>query len=116
MIYIYSFLLTGLICMIGQLILDLTKLTPGHVTSLFVVLGAFLSFIGVYDKLINISLIAFSLPIISFGNLLYKASIEGYYTQGLVGILSNMFSKTSAGISCAIICAFLLSILFKTKN
>ena len=116
MIYIYSFILTGLICAIAQIILDLTKLTPGHITSLFVVIGSFLSFTGVYDKLINISLISFSLPIISFGNLLYKSALEGYYSSGLIGILSNMLDKTSAGICCAIICSFFLSIIFKTKN
>ena len=53
MIYIYSFLFCGLICMMSQLILDNTKLTPGHITSLFTVLGVVLPFFGIYDYLIT---------------------------------------------------------------
>lgn len=116
MIYINAFLLTGLICLIGQIILDLTKLTPGHITTLFVCIGSILSFFGIYDKLISFSYIGSSIPITSFGNLLYKASIEGYYKDGIIGIFSNMLTTTSAGISFAIICAFVVTIIFKSKN
>jgi stage V sporulation protein AE len=116
MIYLNSFLLCGFICLLGQLILDNTKLTPGHITSLFVSLGALLSFLGIYDKLIDFSKIGSSIPITSFGNLLYKSAVEGYYSSGIIGIFSNMFSKTSAGISGAIIFAFLVSIICSSKD
>ena len=116
MIYIFSFLLVGFVSMIGQLILDNTKLTPGHITSLFVCLGALLAFFGLYDKLISFSKIGSSVPITSFGNLLYLAAYEGYKTNGILGIFSNMLVTTSTGISSSIIFGFLVSVFFKAKD
>lgn len=116
MIYIRAFLLVGTICVLGQLILDNTKLTNGHITSIFVVLGSFLSFIGVYDKLIEFSKVGASIPITSFGNLLYKACLEGYESSGILGMFTNLLSTTSAGICSAIIFAILCAFLFKPKN
>jgi stage V sporulation protein AE len=102
--------------MLGQLILDNTKLTPGHITSLFVSLGSLLSFLGIYDHLINFSKLGSSIPITSFGNLLYKATLEGYYNQGIIGMFSNMLKTTSAGITSAIIFSFIITIFFKAKD
>ena len=116
MIYINSFILCGSICLLGQLIMDNTKLTPGHITSLFVVLGAILSFFNIYDKLIAFSKIGSSLPITSFGNLLYKAAYTGYVESGIIGIFSKMLSTTSLGISSAIIFAFIVSIVFSSRD
>lgn len=116
MIYINAFILVGLISMIGQLILDNTKLTPGHITSLFVCLGALLAFLGIYDILIDFSKIGSSIPITSFGNMLYLAAYEGYKTSGILGIFSNMLSTTSAGISSSVIFGFLASLFFKAKD
>ncbi len=116
MTYINSFILVGTICMLGQIILDNTKLTPGHITSLFVVIGSILSFFNIYDCLINFSKIGSSIPITSFGNLLYKSCLEGYYQDGIIGIFSNMYNTTSAGISSAIIISFIITIFFKSKD
>ncbi|MBR1416523.1 MAG: SpoVA/SpoVAEb family sporulation membrane protein [Bacilli bacterium] len=116
MIYINAFILVGLISMIGQIILDNSKLTPGHITSMFVSIGALLSFLGLYDKLIEFSKIGSSIPITSFGNLLYKAALEGYYSKGIIGIFSNMLTTTSAGISASIIFAFIISMFFNSKD
>ncbi len=116
MYYINAFLLVGIISMIGQIILDNTKLTPGHITSIFVSIGALLSFMGLYDKLIEISKIGSSIPIMSFGNLLYKAALEGFYNNKIIGLFSNMLSTTSAGISSSVIIAFIISIFFKAKD
>ncbi len=116
MSYINAFILVGLISMIGQIILDNTKLTPGHITSLFVTVGSLLAFLNLYDYLINYSKIGSSIPITSFGNLLYKACLEGYYNDGVIGMFSNIFKTTSAGISSAIIFSFLITIFFKPKD
>ena len=116
MIYVNAFILVGLISMIGQLILDNTKLTPGHITSIFVCIGAILAFFGLYDKLISFSKIGSSIPITSFGNLLYTASYEGYKASGILGMFSNMLVSTSAGISSSIIFGFIVSIFFKSKD
>ena len=116
MIFIKSFIFVGLISLMGQLILDNTKLTPGHITSLFVVLGNILSFLGIYDLFIEVFNIGTSIPITSFGNLLYKASLDGYSNYGFIGILSNILTTTSAGISSAIIFAILITMIFQTKD
>lgn len=116
MIYINAFLLCGLICLIGQIILDNTKLTPGHITAMFVVIGAILSFLGIYDMLRDFSLVGSSIPITSFGNALYQASLEGFKEAGIIGMFNNILSTTSAGISSAIFFGFILSCFFKVRD
>lgn len=116
MLYLNSFLLVGIICVIGQIIMDNTKLTNGHITSIFVVFGAFLSFMGYYDYLTEYSFIGSKVPITSFGNLLYKACLEGYMEKGILGMFTNLLTTTSAGIGSAIIFAFICTIFFKPKN
>lgn len=116
MIYVNAFIVTGIISMIGQIILDNTKLTPGHITSMFVVLGAILSFFGLYDMIRNYSLVGSSLPITSFGNALYQAALEGFNQNGFVGMFSNLLSTTSSGISGAIFFGFLFSLFFKARD
>ena len=116
MIYIKSFLFVGLVSLIGQIILDNTKLTPGHITSLFVVIGAILSFLGVYDLFVDFASIGASIPITSFGNMLYKASLEGFNNNGIIGLFSNMLSTTSLGICSTVIFAFVISIILSPKD
>lgn len=116
MIYLNGAIFCGIVCLLGELILDNTKLTAGHITSLFVVLGATLSFLGIYDYFIDWAGVAASVPITSFGNLLYKACIEGYYTKGALGMFSNLLSTTSAGITSAIIFAFIITLFCKAKD
>ena len=116
MIYLNSFIICGLISMLGQLILDNTKLTPGHITSMFVVMGAILSFLGVYEMIREYSLVGSSIPITSFGNALYQASLEGFKENGFIGMFNNILSTTSAGISGAIFFGFIFSIFFKIRD
>ena len=116
MTYIYAFLFCGFVCLIAQIILDNTKLTPGHVTSLFVVIGGFLSTINLYDKLIEKYGYGLALPITSFGNSLVNASYKGYLTNGPYGILDGMLKTTSAGISAVIIFSFFIAIFCKPKD
>ena len=70
MTYLYSFLFCGLVCLIGQIILDNTKLTAGHITTIFVVVGAFLDIFSIYDKIVDFVGGGASVPITSFGHLL----------------------------------------------
>ena len=116
MTYLKAFIMCGLISLIGQLILDNTKLTPGHITSIFVVSGAFLSFLGLYKYITSFSIVGSSLPITSFGNALFQAAKEGYNSSGFIGMFVNLFSTTSAGISSAIFFGFIFSLLFKIKE
>ncbi len=112
----YSFMAVGIICMIASIIYDTTKLTPGHITSLFVVIGAFLGIFGFYDVLIEKIGSGMSLPITSFGNCLVNAAYEGFHENGFYGLFSGMYSTTSAGISGAVIFGFLVTLFFKPKD
>ena len=105
--YFGAFVVCGLICLAGQLIYDNTNLTPGHITSLFVVLGAFLDFFNLYDKLVEFGHAGALLPITSFGH--------GVAQQGLLGIPLGMLDLTAAGITSAIYFAFLAALIFKPK-
>ena len=116
MIYLNAFIFAGLVCLIGQIILDNTKLTPGHVTSLLVVVGAFLSMFGIYDSIIDVVGMGASLPITSFGNTLFNSAYEGYLIDGFLGIFNNILCDVSLGISVAIIFSFLFSVFSKVKD
>ena len=114
--YIYAFLFCGLVCMISQLILDNTKLTPGHVTSLFVVLGAMLDVFGIYDNIVLYCGAGAIIPITSFGHLLIHGAMDLVDEMGVMGLALGIFDLTSAGISVAVVAAFFLALLFKPKH
>jgi len=114
--YIYAFLFCGMVCMISQLILDNTKLTPGHITSLFVVVGAFLDIAGIYDKIVLYAGAGAIVPITSFGHLLIHGAMDIANENGVMGIALGIFNLTSVGISIAVVAAFILAIFFKPKH
>ena len=114
--YIYAFLFCGLVCMISQLILDNTKLTPGHVTSLFVVLGAMLDVFGIYDKIVLYAGAGALIPITSFGHLLIHGAMDIATTLGPLGLAFGIFDLTSAGISVALFLSFVLALVFKPRH
>lgn len=116
MIFLNSFLLGGTICLIGQLILDNTKLTPGHITSTFTVMGAILSFFGIYDKLITNCGAGATMPIANFGHLLYQGAYNGYHENGFLGLFSGLLTKCSLAIAVAVIIAFICALIFKPKD
>lgn len=116
MIFLFSFIIGGIICAIGQLILELFKLTPGHITCLFVCGGCFLEFGNLYDKLVKISGAGALLPITSFGHSLAQAAYEGALKDGILGLFSNIFSSTSSGIVTAIIISVIIGLIFKPRG
>ncbi|EST56114.1 stage V sporulation protein AEB [Brevibacillus panacihumi W25] len=114
--YVIAFAVGGLICVIGQLLLDVGKLTPAHVMSTLVVSGVVLDFFGIYDKLIDFAGAGATVPITSFGHSLYHGAISEAQTHGLIGVVTGIFEVTSAGISAAIAFGFLASLVFKPKG
>ncbi|MDD3341632.1 MAG: stage V sporulation protein AE [Bacilli bacterium] len=114
--YVNAFLFCGAVCLIGQLILDNTKLTPGHVTTLFVVVGALLDVFNVYDKFVLWAGGGAIVPITSFGHMLIHGAMQGVGTYGLMGLCVGMFNLTSAGIMSAIVISFFLTVFFKPKD
>lgn len=116
MMYLKAFVVGGLICLVAQLILDNTKLSPGHVLSGFTVVGGVLGGLGVYDRLIQFAGAGATVPISSFGNALVKGALQEASTRGLVGVLTGMFELTSVGITAAIVFAFFTALVFNPKS
>ena len=116
MTYLYSFLFCGFICLIGQLILDNTKLTPGHITTIFVIVGSFLDSFNIYDKFVLWAGGGALVPITSFGHLLIHGAMDTVNTFGVMGLFIGMFDLTSSGIVAAIIFSFFFSLFFSPKD
>ncbi|WP_078432727.1 stage V sporulation protein AE [Metabacillus halosaccharovorans] len=114
--YLLAFVVGGAICVIGQILLDVFKLTPAHVMSSFVVSGAILDGFGLYDKLIKFAGAGATVPITSFGHSLLHGAMEQAKEHGFIGIGIGIFELTSAGISAAILFAFLMALIFKPKG
>ncbi len=114
--YIYAFLFCGFVCMVSQLILDNTKLTPGHVTSLFVAIGAALDIFGIYANIVLSAAAGALIPITSFGHLLIHGAMDTANETGIIGLSLGIFNLTSAGISIALVSAFFLALLFKPRH
>lgn len=115
-IYFWAFLVGGLICVAGQLLMDVARLTPAHTMSVLVVSGAILAGLGLYEPLIDFAGSGATVPITSFGNALVHGAMAEAERTGLVGILTGIFEVTSAGISAAIIFGFLAALLVKSKG
>lgn len=116
MIYVGAFLYCGIVCMISQIVLDNTKLTPGHLTSLFVVIGGFLDIFGIYDKIVLYCGAGALVPITSFGHLLVHGAMDTAADVGILGLAMGIFNLTAAGISLAVFLAFFLSLVFKPRH
>ena len=114
--YLNAFLFAGIACFLAQAILDNTKLTPGHVTSIFTVLGAILAFLGIYEKFVSFAGAGATTIISNFGYLLYTGAYEGYQSAGILGIFTGMLTKGGAAIVGAIVFAAFLTLFFKPKD
>ena len=116
MVYINSFLFCGLICLLGQLILDNTKLSAGHITSIFVVVGSFLDTFSIYDQIIAHVGAGALVPITSFGHSLIHGALAKASDMGIMGLLMGMFDLTASGITAAIVFTFIFALFFRPKN
>ncbi|WP_139904663.1 stage V sporulation protein AE [Clostridium thermarum] len=112
----WAFLIGGGICVLGQILMDVFRLTPAHTTCTLVVLGAVLGGLGLYDPLIKLAGAGATVPISSFGNSLLKGAMTEAEKNGIIGVLTGIFEITSSGISAAIIFAFIASLIFKPKG
>jgi stage V sporulation protein AE len=114
--YLIAFIVGGLICVVGQFLMDFWKFTPAHVMSIFVVSGAILDGFGLYDRLIEFAGAGATVPIVSFGHSLLHGAMEKAEQHGFLGIGMGIFELTSAGISSAILFAFITALIFKPKG
>lgn len=116
MIFLKAFIVGGLICAVGQFVLDYFKLTPAHITCTFVAIGAALDVFGLYDKLIKFAGAGAQIPIMSFGHSVMHGAMEKSKQVGFIGLSMGMFSLTSVGITSAVVFAFFAAIIFKPKG
>ncbi len=115
-LYVMSFVVGGLLCVCGQLLMDLTPLTPAHVLVLFVVVGAILSGFGVYQPLVDIAGAGATVPLLGFGHSLVVGTIEDVNSFGFIGIFSGALRATGTGIMAAVVFGFFMSVLFNPKG
>jgi stage V sporulation protein AE len=111
-----AFLVGGAICLVGQLLMDVFKMTAPYAMTALVVSGAVLDGLGWYDPLIEFAGAGATVPITSFGNALFHGALQELERYGWIGIITGMFEVTSAGISAAIIFSFLAALVFRPKG
>ena len=114
--YLKAFLVGGSICLLAQLLIDYTKLTPAKILVSFVVLGVILEGIGIYQPLVDFAGAGASVPLLGFGNTLAKGVRESVQEDGFLGILTGGLKATAGGITVAITAGLLASLVFKPKD
>ena len=114
--YLKAFVIGGLLCVIGQVLIDKTKLTPARILVSYVVAGVILSAIGLYDKLVAFAGAGATVPLTGFGYSLAKGVREAINEKGFLGIFTGGLQATAGGIAAAIIAGILMSLLFKPKD
>jgi stage V sporulation protein AE len=114
--YIKAFLVGGALCLIGQLLIDKTMLTPAKILVCYVMIGVLLQAIGIYEKLIEFAGAGASVPLTGFGSIIAKGVREGVDKDGFLGIFSGGLTASAGGITAAIIAGLIASLLFKSKD
>ncbi len=114
--YLMAFLVGGLICAVGQLLIDFTKLTPARILVGYVVVGVILGAIGLYPKLVDFAGAGASVPLSGFGNLLAKGIRKAVAEHGLLGILTGGLTSAAGGITAAMLFGLLAAICFHPKD
>ncbi|MCF8009678.1 MAG: stage V sporulation protein AE [Clostridiales bacterium] len=118
MIFLKSFVIGGLICIIGQLLMDLTnhKITPSHILVGFVSLGVILSASGLYQPLVDFAGAGATVPLTGFGHVLAQGTIEQVQINGLLGVFRGGVSAAAVGITAAVVFGYLTALAFKPKS
>ena len=114
--FLKAFLVGGLICLIGQLLIDYTKVTPARILVSFVVVGVVLGAIGVYEPLVKWAGSGATLPLTGFGYALAKGTKEAVMEDGLMGALSGPLASSSVGIMAAVISGLIASVFARSKD
>lgn len=114
--YLMVFLIGGAICAVGQLLLDLTKLTPARVLVSFVVAGVFLTAVGVYEPLVKLAGAGATVPITGFGYSLAKGVKEAVGGDGLLGVFTGGVKGTAAGIAAAVFFGYIFALLARPSD
>lgn len=114
--YLYAFLVGGALCMIGQLLISLTRLTPARILVLFVTAGVVLGAIGIYQPLVDFAGAGASVPLTGFGNALAKGALESAKADGVIGAFTGGIKGTAGGVGAAVLFGYLFSLLSRSKT
>ena len=114
--YLKAFLVGGGICLLAQLLIDYTKLTPAKILVGYVVLGVILGGIGVYQPLVEFAGAGASVPLLGFGNTLAKGVRDAIGESGFLGIFTGGLKASAGGITAAVLSGLIVSLLFKAKD
>ena len=114
--YIKAFAVGGLFCLVGQVLIDTTKLTPARILVSYVVIGVFLSALGLYKPLIEFAGAGASVPLTGFGHALAEGVRKAVQDQGFLGIFTGGLKACAGGIAAAITAGLLMSLLFKPRD
>ena len=114
--YIKAFLVGGIICLLSQILIDKTRLTPARILVSYVVLGVILGGIGIYQPLVDFAGAGASVPLLGFGNLLAKGVREAVQENGFPGIFLGGMKAAACGITAAVFSGLLVSLIFKDKD
>ena len=113
---ILTFISGGIICVIAQLLIDLTRLTPARILVLYVSVGVLIFAVGAYEPMFKIFGAGVSVPLIGFGANIAKGVREAVKSDGLIGVLTGGLSSSAAGITSALLFGLFASLIFKTKS
>ena len=114
--YVKAFLIGGIFCLIGQILIDKTRLTPARILVGYVVAGVVLSAVGLYQPITDFAGAGATVPLTGFGHLLAKGVKEAVTEKGFIGILTGGLNTTAGGISAAVIAGLIVSLIFKAKD
>lgn len=111
-----AFAVGGLLCLIGQILIDYTKLTPARILVSYVVAGVFLTAIGIYEPIVDFAGAGATVPLTGFGYSLAKGVEKAVDEYGFIGVLTGGLTATSAGITAAILFGYIASLIFKSDD
>lgn len=116
MSFLWAIVVGGLLCVLAQLVLDLTPLTPAHTMVLFVGLGSIASALGLYEPLVKLAGAGATVPLTGFGHALVQGALEAAKGKGAVGLVTGGLEATALGLTAAILLGFTASLLFTPKG
>ena len=114
--YLKAFIIGGLICIIGQILIDKTKLTPARILVTFVTAGVFLQLVNIYEPLVKFAGAGATVPLTGFGYTLCKGVYKAVSENGVIGIFTGGLTAAAGGISAAIVFGFLAALIFRSKS
>lgn len=114
--YVKAFMIGGILCLIGQILIDKTKLTPARILVSYVVLGVFLGAIGIYEPLVSFAGAGATVPLTGFGYILAKGVKDAIAENGFLGIITGGLKSAAGGITVAIVSGLVVSLIFKPRD